>query len=75
MDYKGKLYGKVGNGYIPLLQDTNYVHRLEEKVKELESRNELSNLLAIRDYLMKKGANDESLNDRIKELTQNKNGL
>lgn len=36
MEYKGKLYGKVGESLIPLEADTNDFERLEERVRELE---------------------------------------
>lgn len=42
MEYQGKLYGKVGNHYFPLLHDTDYVHNLENKVKELESNSDFT---------------------------------
>ena len=37
MKYKGKLYGKMGNTYFPLLHTTDDWEQLENKVKELES--------------------------------------
>lgn len=37
MEYKGKLYGKMGNTYFPLLHTTDDWEHLENKVEELES--------------------------------------
>lgn len=35
MEYKGKLYGKVGNMYIPLTETSEYVDRLKELVSNI----------------------------------------
>src|SRR5688572_25441572 len=44
MEYKGKLYGKVGGQYFPLEQTTDdfesLTQKLEEKEKEIGQRNE-----------------------------------
>jgi len=32
MEYKGKLYGKVGNGYFPLLETTEDIEKLRRSV-------------------------------------------
>jgi hypothetical protein len=37
MEYKGKLYGKVGKAYLPLLKTTDDFERLEKENKELKS--------------------------------------
>jgi hypothetical protein len=37
MEYKGKLYGKVSNRYIPLKLDTEDIKTLQERVKTAES--------------------------------------
>ena len=43
MEYKGKLYGKVGNQYFPMIDTTMDVDALREKIKELEKQiNDLS---------------------------------
>lgn len=39
MEYEGKLYGKVGNTYLPLIETTFDFEALKEKVKELEAEN------------------------------------
>ena len=36
MEYKGKLYGKVGDSLIPLEATTEDFERMEERIKELE---------------------------------------
>lgn len=38
MEYKGKLYGKVGNTYFPLLKTTDDIEALENEIKELKSK-------------------------------------
>lgn len=41
---------------------------VETAVEVAEKYIHLSNLLAIQDYLLKRGANDEKVNEEIKEL-------
>jgi len=38
MEYKGKLYGKVGTQMFPLEETTEDISRLKAKIKELESK-------------------------------------
>ena len=38
MEYKGNLYGKVGNSYIPLVQTTYGVEAMEEHIKDLKAQ-------------------------------------
>ena len=35
MQYSGKLYGKVGGKYFPMLNDTNHYNKLEQENKRL----------------------------------------
>lgn len=42
MEYRGKLYGKVGDTYFPMLEGTDYVDGLKQRVEELET--EVKNL-------------------------------
>ena len=64
MEYEGKLYGKVGNGYFPLQETTMYVKQLENTVEFY--RKECQNL---RDYLTenKIGNPNQGLFDAILE--------
>lgn len=39
MEYKGKLYGKVGNTTFPLLHTTDDWEAMEKKIAELEAEN------------------------------------
>lgn len=69
------LENKIGFQIGFLIHSGKSVEATIEDLKKIaidyhKKNSELSNLLAIREYLMKKGANDESLNDRIKELTK-----
>ena len=36
MEYKGKLYGKIGKSYIPLLSTTDDVDAMEANIKQLK---------------------------------------
>ena len=40
MEYKGKLYGKVGGQVFPLLNTTDDWEKMENRIKELEGENE-----------------------------------
>lgn len=40
MEYKGKLYGKVGNHTFPLLHTTDDWEKMEKQIKELKAENE-----------------------------------
>jgi hypothetical protein len=40
MEYKGKLYGKVGEQVFPLLNTTDDWEKMENRIKELEAENE-----------------------------------
>jgi hypothetical protein len=39
MEYKGKLYGKVGNSLFPLLYTTDDWEAMEKRIAELEAEN------------------------------------
>lgn len=39
MEYSGKLYGKVGSSYIPLINTTEDFENLQNRVKALEVEN------------------------------------
>lgn len=39
MEYSGKLYGKVGSSYIPLINTTDDFENLQKRVKDLENEN------------------------------------
>lgn len=41
MEYKGKLYGRVGNTYFPLIETTDDVENLKRKISELETENKM----------------------------------
>ncbi len=50
MEYKGKLYGKVGNAYLPLLSSTDDFERLEKENKALKLRKRSDELTLLEKY-------------------------
>lgn len=55
MEYKGKLYGKIGKSYIPLLSTTDDVYAMEANIKQLKlklsiAENALNGILMLDDY-------------------------
>ena len=68
-----KLKNKIGMQIAFLLHSNKYVNQTIEDLTEIvidyHNQNiELSNLLAIQNYLYKRGGNDETINDQIKNL-------
>ena len=45
MEYEGKLYGKVGGEYLPMIETTKDINRYKQRIKELEEQVSNTNLL------------------------------
>lgn len=45
MEYEGKLYGKVGGEYFPMVETTEDINRYKQRIKELEEQVSNTDLL------------------------------
>jgi ribosomal protein L37AE/L43A len=45
MEYEGKLYGKVGGEYFPMIETTKEINRYKQRIKELEEQVSNTDLL------------------------------
>jgi len=74
MEYEGKLYGKIGGEYFPMIETTEDINRYKQKIKELEEQ--VSNTDLLHDVRLSftsvdKAVNDLNLNKKVKWFVWN----